>query len=185
VLFAPEAQVAVVLRRGPSKWTQMWRWDVATDRFEKGQWIHGYLHDDSTLSPDGRYLIARVMSGDQHTVLCRPPFFTALAVTVNSLCVTGAWFLADGSVQGRLDEIRVPGCPLRIESPRQVGIRRVENFPIESTEDWSFGHDRRGRKIALHEGKIGVVREDGIRWLKDFAPYEPEDVAPPKRALVW
>lgn len=185
ILFAPEAPVAVVYRRGPSKWTQMWLWETDRDRFTPGQWIKGYVHGDSTLSPDGRYVISRVMSGEQHTVLSRPPFFTALAVTVNSLCVSGAWFLADGSVFGRLDEMRALGCPLCIEPESRSGVARVENSPIKSTEGWAFGHDRRGRKVALYEGRIGIAREDGVKWLKDFAPYEPEDVAPPKRALVW
>ena len=185
VLFAPASALAVVYRRGPAKWTQMWTWDTATDRFEAGQWINGYVHSDSTLSPDGRYLISRVMGGDQHTVLSRPPYFTALAVTVGTLCVTGAWFLADGAVRGGLDEVRTPGCPLRFVDERARNVVPIANHPIESTADGAFGFDGRGRKIAVREGKIGVLEGGETRWLVDLDPYGPENVPPPAWALEW
>ena len=185
VLLAPGTPVAVVYRRGPAKWTQMWLWRTDTDEFTPGQWIKGYVHDDSTLSPDGRYVISRVMSGDQHTVLSRPPYFTALAVTVGTLCVTGAWFLSDGSVFGRFSDIRVPSCPLRIVPERPRDVAPVENGPIRSTTDWAFGFDPQGRKIAVHEGRIGVIDAGEIRWLIDLNPSVPTNVPPPDWARGW
>ena len=185
ILFAPQAPIAVIYRRGPSHWTQMWLWKTDTDEFMPGQWIKGYVHEDSTLSPDGRYVISRVMSGDQHTVLSRPPFFSALAVTVDTLCVTGAWFLANGSVRGRFNEIRVPGCPLRIETEGQAGVSGVVNSPLESANGWAFGSDPQGRKIAVHEGRIGVVDAGEARWLIDLNPSVPTNIPPPTWALDW
>ena len=125
------------------------------------------------------------MSGNQHTVLSRPPFFTALAMRIHTLCVAGAWFLADGSVRGRFDEIRAPNCPLRFVDERSFNGILVANHPIESTLDGAFGFDGRGRKIIVHEGKIGVVAGGETRWMIDLNPHQPENVPPPDWALTW
>ena len=108
VLFAPEAPIAVIYRLGPAKKTQMWLWNTETDEFTPGQWINGQIHDDSSLSPDGRYVISRVMRKDQHTVLSHPPFFFALAVSVTGLCMGGGHFTCDGSIRGTFS--RVPSA---------------------------------------------------------------------------
>lgn len=61
-LMAAEAPVCVLLRRGPSKWTQVIRWDTATDSFEHGDWFDGRVYEyKSDISPDGRYWCYFVM----------------------------------------------------------------------------------------------------------------------------
>jgi hypothetical protein len=58
VLFAHSAPVAVVLRRGPTKWVQLVKWRTDGDEFEAGQWFKGRIYDRrSDLSPDGSLLI--------------------------------------------------------------------------------------------------------------------------------
>ena len=88
---AAEADVCILLRRGPSKRVLMVRWDLATDEFDFGQWIFSRVYEYSCgLSADGmlfRYFAqsagARVNVIWRLTAICRPPYFTALAVWEN------------------------------------------------------------------------------------------------------
>lgn len=99
VFLAREAPVGVVLRRGPSAWAQLIRWDRQTDAFEPGQWFHGRVYERRCdLSPDGRLLIYFASKqgrrrddraiGDAWTAISRPPYFTALALWRN----LGTWY---------------------------------------------------------------------------------------------
>lgn len=55
VLLARRAPVAVIFRRGPTKWVQIIRWDTEKDIFEAGQWFHGRIYEGrSDLSPSGK-----------------------------------------------------------------------------------------------------------------------------------
>src|SRR4051794_20213611 len=92
VLLARAAPVGLILRRGPSKWVQLVKWDTAADRFEPGQWFHGRLYERrGDLSPDGRLFVyfASKFTGltlaDREytyawTAVSRPPYLTALAL---------------------------------------------------------------------------------------------------------
>lgn len=57
-LFAAEAPVAVILRRGPKRHFRLIQWDLARDTFELGQWMKGII-TLCDLSPDGAKLIYR------------------------------------------------------------------------------------------------------------------------------
>jgi hypothetical protein len=64
VLLARNAEVGVILRRGPSKAVCSIGWDLKTDQFEVGQWLRGRIYERrSDLSPDGRYMIYFAMNG--------------------------------------------------------------------------------------------------------------------------
>jgi hypothetical protein len=95
LVFASEAPVAVVLRRGPSKWVEMIQWHTSTDSFEHGHWLHGRVFGERCgLSPNGRlfvYFVAkdglRGLRGQKaegykptFTAVSKPPYFTALAM---------------------------------------------------------------------------------------------------------
>jgi hypothetical protein len=57
-IFACDAPVAAVFRRGPSKWTLVFRWNTANDTFEMGDWHFGRIYDErSDLSPSGERLL--------------------------------------------------------------------------------------------------------------------------------
>lgn len=56
VLFAAEAQKAVILRRGPREHYHLILWNLATDEFQRGQWMRGVVRL-SDLSADGKRLI--------------------------------------------------------------------------------------------------------------------------------
>jgi len=64
VLTARSRPVAVVLRRGPTKWYQVLLYHTDTDVIEYGPWFHGRLYEHRCdLSDDGRYLVYFAASG--------------------------------------------------------------------------------------------------------------------------
>lgn len=107
VLLASEASLAVIFRRGPSKWTRLYLWNTQTDEFTVGSWFSGQLYADfSDLSPDGEHLIyfarnesparqqaARNKFGVDHfetwTALCKPPWVKAIGLWSVSGGMTG------------------------------------------------------------------------------------------------
>lgn len=100
VFLAARSEIAVILRRGPSQWSQLIRWDRSRDAFVSGQWFHGRVYERRCdLSPSGRYFIyfaakhgRRPGNGDDigeaWTAISRPPYFTALAMWPN----IGSWY---------------------------------------------------------------------------------------------
>jgi hypothetical protein len=67
VLVAAKADVALVLRRGPSEWWHLLQWDLARLTVTPGAWFHGNLYARRCdISPDGRLFgyFALKMGGD-------------------------------------------------------------------------------------------------------------------------
>ncbi len=84
---ATEADVCVLLRRGPSRRVLMVRWDLATDEFEIGQWLKlAVFPERCDLSPDGLLFATNALDYrpndpvGPYVAVSRPPFFTALAL---------------------------------------------------------------------------------------------------------
>jgi len=134
VYLAADAAVGVVLRRGPSAWTQLIGWDRERDRFTPGQWLRARVYARrADLSPDGRlfvYIAARhggpaadPAVGSAWTAISRPPWFTALALWPN----LGSWY-GGGVFRGpRSLSLDVP-CSLAAQPrlpPRRLRIDRV------------------------------------------------------------
>jgi hypothetical protein len=58
VHLAREADAAVIMRTGPTKWWHLTLWDTRRDQFEKGQWFHGSVYATRCdLSPDGKLFL--------------------------------------------------------------------------------------------------------------------------------
>ena len=87
-IVARKRNKAVVLRRGPAQWTQMICWDLENDALEYGQWLKKKVRPERCdLSPEGRcfiYLIDNFERGASRTVLCKPPYWTALTAWEHS-----------------------------------------------------------------------------------------------------
>jgi hypothetical protein len=84
-IMARNAAVAVIFRRGPSRWVRMLKWNLRNDRIEGGQWIDARVYvDRSDISPSGNLVACFVASYRRApgtwTAISRPPYFTALAV---------------------------------------------------------------------------------------------------------
>jgi hypothetical protein len=100
LLQARDADVAVIFRRGPSKWVEVIRWNTGQDSFERGHWFHGRIYERrADLSPDGEHLIYFVskfsgrIDDDDYTyawtAVSRPPWLTALALWPKGNCWSG------------------------------------------------------------------------------------------------
>jgi hypothetical protein len=101
LLRASRAAIALILRRGPSKWVEAIRWHFTTDTFECGHWFHGRIYDKrSDLSPDGELLVYFASQFNRRsapdgerlyawTAVSRAPWLTALALWPKEDCWWG------------------------------------------------------------------------------------------------
>ncbi|MEZ4671335.1 MAG: hypothetical protein R3E39_25820 [Anaerolineae bacterium] len=116
VLLARTSPVGVILRRGPSDWVQMIKWQTDTDTLEAGQWIKARLYEGScNLSSDGKLLIYYVFQGSnwtrnpevgmRYTAISKPPYFTALVVWPR---IRSAAFIDDRTVRVWADSVQDP-----------------------------------------------------------------------------
>jgi hypothetical protein len=91
LVFAAEVPLAVILRRGPSRFVELIKWNTKDDTFENGQWFHGHIYGERCgLSPDGRLFVYFAMSHRKvdekngykqtYTAVSKPPYLTALAM---------------------------------------------------------------------------------------------------------
>jgi hypothetical protein len=118
VLTAAAAPVAVVLRRGPSRFAHVVRIDLDAGAVDHGAWLRGRLFPRrSALSPDGRLLgylahTARRPPWDVYVAISRPPWLTALAAwhALTTYC-EGCAFGADGSFAHDAREPTAGGYP--------------------------------------------------------------------------
>ena len=102
-ILARESPVAVVFRRGPSKYCELIHWNTETDELSRGQWFHGRIYERRCdLSPDGRLLIYFAMNGAWEsetkgawTAISKPPYFTALALWPKGDCWNGGGLFID------------------------------------------------------------------------------------------
>jgi hypothetical protein len=107
MIQARQAPVAVVFRRGPSKWVECIRWNLSNDTIERGHWFHGRIYERrSDLSPDGSKLIyfaskftGRTLKDREYTyawtAISRPPWLTALALWPKGDCWHGGGLFRD------------------------------------------------------------------------------------------
>jgi len=82
VILARESDKAVIIRRGPSKFTAVIGWDRGSDNFYLGQWLKGKIfHHRSDISPDGKYWIYFVLHkkyGQKWTAVAEVPYLKAI-----------------------------------------------------------------------------------------------------------
>ena len=104
VILARKANIAVVIRRGPSKSVCTLLWDRRNDTFKLGQWLRGRIYERRCdLSPDGRHFIYFAMDGKwsgsvkgSWTAISRTPYLKALALWPWGDCWNGGGlFLTD------------------------------------------------------------------------------------------
>lgn len=94
IIMAREARIGLIFRRGPTKWTQIIKWNTQTDTFEYGAWFKGQIYPErSDLSPDGSKLIYLATAYGAHrnsdhfpnewTAISKTPWLTTLAAWPN------------------------------------------------------------------------------------------------------
>lgn len=192
VLIARDAEQGLIIRRGPTDWAHLIKWDMRRDRFEPGAWLKGRLYAERCdLSPDGALLLYFVHKGTRHgtsytiawTGVSRAPWLHALALWPwGSTWGGGGRFLADRHMVLRSGPIDAhPDHP-----PRGLSVEFGNAAHHASTDevpgaDWS-GRDHQGRLVFTRRGVLyrrGKKREDVA--LADFNGMEPD----PQAAPVW
>jgi hypothetical protein len=172
---ALDAPVVAVLRRGPSTWTSVGRWDVSSMTYEQGSWLRGTIYPQrSDLSPDGRWLSylalkgsARWSLGATYLAVSRLPWLTALAGW--STCGTWTrglhfdrdplvWGVSDPD-QGDLDALRgrvgiAVTAPASFAVERRRGWSEAEGVPPRAAGDiWD---ERRIAELRLEKPRPGT-----------------------------
>ncbi|MDX2015872.1 MAG: hypothetical protein SFW67_37105 [Myxococcaceae bacterium] len=189
MIFAAEAPVGVVIARGPSRWTNVSRWDVMTDTVTRGAWFKGRLYETKCdLSPDGELFLAALFKGrragtpftDSWTAISRLPWLYALA-----LWPIGTTYGGGGRFVGpREVTLRGVGGPHPDFSPDGIvwkngpAALHASSGEVEGAE-WS-GRDARNRLVFTREGQLFVRTTRGERRLYDF-----RDAQAPTEAPEW
>jgi hypothetical protein len=147
---ATAAPIVAVIRRGPSEWAHIGRWDTAAGTYEPGAWLHGRIYPERCdLSPDGRWLAYFTLrartgsdweSGDTYIAISRLPWLKALAAW--GTCGTwtrGVHFVDDRRVWDLGEPTDGDAGPLR----RVFGMRVTAPlaFANEHRRGWSETDD--------------------------------------------
>ncbi len=143
---ATRSPVVAILRRGPSDWSQVNRWDPEAGTFEHGSWIHANLYPQRCdLSPDGRWFSyftlrqkAEWTAGPTYIAISRLPWLTALAAW--GTC--GTWTCGLHFVEHRRTwEVGPPAEgdiePLRERYGFGLELTRPPVFAVERRRGWT------------------------------------------------
>jgi len=167
---ATAAPVVAVIRRGPSAWTQVGRWDVDQGTYEAGAWVRARIYPERCdLSPDGRWLAYFTLrgsarpdwpAGDTYIAISRLPWVKALAAW--STCGTwtrGVHFVDDRRVWelGEPDVGNVAPCRKRFG----MRVSAPLAFAAEHRRGWTETDDSPPRASRGHwdEQIDGLVME--------------------------
>ena len=132
-----------VIRRGPSSWCRVYRWDPARRTIEPGSWFHGTIYPQRCdLSPDGRWLVYFALKGNAgwqigqtYLAVSRLPWLNALVAW--STCGTWTRGLHFTDDRGRFDPAdpdHGDAAPLR----RRFGLAGTSpvTFAVERRRGW-------------------------------------------------
>ena len=206
---ARDAPVVAVLRRGPTDWCQVGRWDVgAAPSYRPGSWLHGTLYPQRCdVSPDGRYLsyfalvpYADWAPGPTYLAVSRLPWLTALAAWGTGGTWTSGLRFVEPEAGIELDE---PGAGTRGPLGTTYGLAysRPASFAVERRGGWTETADtppqgehdpwdeRRAERIVMarpspRDGSLLTVRggQAAFRGLPGW--FEPPLYAIGDRVLV-
>jgi hypothetical protein len=141
-----------VLRRGPSDWSHVGRWDIARGAYEPGAWIRANLYPQRCdVSPDGRWLCyftlrgrASWRAGVTYMAISRLPWLTALAAW--GTCGTwtrGAHFTAERGMSRLGSPSEGDVAPLLARFG--LAATRAVSFAVERRRGWSETADTPAR----------------------------------------
>lgn len=194
---ATASPVIAVLRRGPSGWAQVLRWDPAAETVEPGAWLHGVLYPQRCdLSPDGRWLAYFALKGstradwapgETYVAISRLPWLTALAAWgTGGTWTRGVGFVERGAARHPVDAPDIGDlAPLRKRFDLEV--RRAASFAVERDRGWTetadtpprTEHDawdeQRVARITMQKPRPGDVETRLLArgWQAAFRDMEP------------
>ncbi|MEM8872679.1 MAG: hypothetical protein AAGD32_00330 [Planctomycetota bacterium] len=195
VLFAASAPIAAVLRRGPSKRWQVFRWELNGDQLTPGDVFFGSVYPDaSDVSPDGRFLLLNW--GDFHwppheevgetwTTLSRLPSLVPIWRRPDEeghYCVGGR-FVTNGVHLNTWVDVEGQIGPFSQATPDETDLLYWRRSPNVSHSDrpmdltlphgaaWVM-RDTRRRAIFVRDGCLYRIARHGEVLLHDFNPIE-------------
>lgn len=184
VIQASDVPIAVILRRGPSRWYHLIKWDTGADTFTHGAWIKGRIYEDKCdISPDGELFLYFVHQGsrvntsftDAWTAVSRVPHLRALTLWRQGTTYGGG---------GRFVDNRAIALRGVVDSPHEDfplrGLHVVKaDTPLHTTgdavpdADWS-GVDHAGRTIFSRGHSLYTRSNMGDVVLADFSNLDPD-----------
>lgn len=192
VIQARDEPIAVILRRGPSRWYHVIQWDTRRDTFSHGAWFKGRIYEERCdVSPDGRLFLYFVLKGSRSstefthawTAVSRVPWLHALVLWPQGTTYGGGGRFIDNrtiALRGVLDPPH-KDFPLR-------GLRVVESStPLHSktseepNADWC-GRDHKGRIVFSRGDRLFRRDKPADRIVADFTDLTPHPEAAPEWA---
>jgi len=152
---ASHAATVAVIRRGPSGWCHVGRWEPDAGTWEAGSWLHGTIYPQRCdLSPDGRWLVyfalkggARWDIGATYLAVSRLPWLTALvAWGTGGTWTRGLHFVEVRRTWDPGDPDEGDPQPLR----RRFGLAgtRAATFAVERRRGWTETADTPQREAG-------------------------------------
>jgi hypothetical protein len=192
VIPARDAPVAAVLRRGPSAWYQVIRWDTHRDEFTDGAWFKGRIYEPKCdLSPDGELLVYFCHAGrsrpaltDSWTAVSRLPWLSALALWPSGTTYGGGGRFVDNRRlilrNGKYDRPHPERSPDGLELVGGKAELHASAGAVEGAE-WS-GFDQGRSLIFARAGRL-FRRVGGLdREIMDLNGRVPAPVPAPEWA---
>lgn len=142
-ICATAADVVAVVRRGPSDWTHIGSWDLASEQFHSGSWLRARVYQQRCdVSPDGRYLCylalnggAEWSAGQTYIAVSRLPWVTALAAWgMPGTYSWGAHFVDDRAHWGLPDPDEGEDGPLK--GRYGMALTQPRDFAVERRRGW-------------------------------------------------
>lgn len=175
---ATRSPIVALLRRGPSDWSQVSRWDTLAGTVEPGAWIRANLYPQRCdLSPDGRWFAyftlrasARWKAGPTYVAVSRLPWLTALAAWGTAGTWTrGVHFTDDRRILGPGEPDEGDVGPLRVRYGFGLEVNRPIAFAVERRRGWLDApgsppldreldpwDERRARGLVVHKPRPGT-----------------------------
>jgi hypothetical protein len=145
---AAAAPVVAVLRRGPTDWWHVGRWNTSAETYEAGAWFKGALYPQKCdLSPDGRWLAYSALKGGAtweagtiYEAISRLPWLQALAAWNAGTTYTRGFHFAPEPGTSDLGD---PDVGDATPCLRRYGLELnpIEQFSVERRRGWSESPD--------------------------------------------
>jgi hypothetical protein len=146
---ATESPVVAVIRRGPSGWCHLGRWDPDAGTYEPGAWTRGAIYPQRCdLSPDGRWVVTFTLKassswgpGATFVAVSRLPWLTALAAWgTDGTWTRGLCFVPRGSAAYPPPPPDV-GDLAPLLRRYALDRRRPRTFAVERDRGWTETED--------------------------------------------
>jgi hypothetical protein len=180
-IVASDATVVGVLRRGPSDWFHVGRWDTERGSYEPGAWVRATIYPQRCdVSPDGRWLsyfmlggAATWAAGSTFVAISKLPWVHALAAWgTDGTWTRGAHFVADRRVQelgppheGVVDAATL-GCGLAVTRPVAYAVERRHGWEeapgSPERHDGDPWNERRAHRLVMRKSRSGGDHDSSL-----------------------